>query len=355
MVLFSALDSISDPLLYYLVNGVVIISGLVILMLIQVISYRIYSVYENRVTQRAKKIWRPILAKVMLSTPETIPRLEKKHQHVFLHEWNRFYSILRGEALTRLQTLSSQKRLDLIAYKYINSRNIRKQLQGIITLGHMQDYSVWDKLIDFASSQHAILSLTAAQALVDIDSKNAIRFLLPHIIKRKDWPMARVAMLLNSANPGELSILLKQTINQSPEEDIPYILSFLDSSHFDPGICSLYQQLGSSHNSKIIAACINAATETQGLELARKHASNPQWYIRLHVARTLGRLGTKADIKILTKLMSDPEWWVRYRSAQAITQMPFLNAGDLEKLHSQLDDRYARDILQQAISEQQWT
>lgn len=354
MVLFSVLNSISDPVLYYLVNGVVIISGLVILMLIQVISFRIYSVYQNRVQQRGKQIWRPILAKAILSYPETVPRLEKKHQHVFLQEWNKFYSILRGEALTRLQKLSSHKHLDIIAHQYINSRNIRKQLQGIITLGHMQDYSVWDKLIDFINSKHAILSLTAAQALVDIDSKNAIRFLLPHIIKRRDWPVARVAMLLNSANPEELSMLLKQAINQSPEEDIPYILGFLDSSHFNPEICNLYQQLGNSHDSRVIAACINAAKETQGLELARKHASNPQWYIRLHVARTLGRLGTKADIKILTKLMSDPEWWVRYRSAQAITQMPFFDANELEKLHSQLDDRYARDILQQAISEQQW-
>lgn len=355
MVLFSALNSISDPILYYLVNGVVIISGLVILMLIQVISFRIYSVYKNSVRQKAKQIWRPVLAEVMLSYPETTPRLEKKHQHVFLQEWNKFYSLLRGEALIRLQKLSSHKRLDLIAHQYINSRNLRKQLQGIITLGHIQDYSAWDKLIDFVNLKHAILSLTAAQALIDIDSKNAIRFLLPHIIKRRDWPVARVAMLLNSGNPEELSIMLKQAINKSPEEDIPYILGFLDSSYFDPEICHLYQQLGNSHDNKVIAACINAAKETQGLELARKHASNPQWYIRLHVARALGRLGTKADIKILIKLMSDPEWWIRYRSAQAITQMPFIDANDLEKILSQLDDRYARDILQQAISEQQWT
>ena len=354
MVLFSVLNSISDPVLYYLVNGVVIISALVILMLIQVIGFRIYSVYQNRIQQKARQIWRPVLAQVMLSYPGTIPRLEKKHQYVFLHEWNRFYSLLRGEAHTRLQVLSHHKRLNLIAYRYINSRNIRKQLQGMVTLGHMQDYSVWDKLIDFVNSKHSILSLTAAQALVDIDSKSAMYFLLPHIIKRRDWPVARVAMLLNSANPDELSMMLKQAINQSPEEDILHILRFLDSSHFDPAICNLYQQLGNSHDNRIIAACIHAAKETRGLELARKHASNPEWYIRLHVARILGQLGTKADIRILIKLMSDPEWWVRYRSAQAVVQMPFIDAKYLEKLHSQLNDRYARDILQQAISEQQW-
>lgn len=354
MVLLSALNSISDPVLYYLVNGVVIISLLVILMLIQVISFRIYSVYKNRVGQQARQIWRPILAQIMLSYPETIPRLRKKHRYVFLHEWNRFYSVLRGEAHTRLQMLAASNHLDLIAHKFIDSRNIRKQLMGIVTVGHMQDYSVWNRLIDLVSSKHAVLSLTAAQALVDIDKKNAIRFLLPHILKRKDWPEARAAMLLNTANPVQLSTLLKKAIKQSSEDDIPHILRFLDSSHFDPELCKLYQQLGNSRDSRIVAACINAANEAQGLQLARKHADNPLWYIRLHVARALGRLGNREDIGTLIKLMSDSEWWVRYRSAQALVQMPFLHANELEEILCQLDDRYARDILQQTISEQQW-
>jgi len=326
----------------------------VILMLIQVISFGVYSVYATRIGQQAREIWRPILANVLLSYPEHVPQLQKKHQHVFLQEWNQFYSVLCGEAHIRLQVLANHKRLDLLAHKYINSRNISKQLQGIVTLGKMQDYSVWDRLIDLVHSEHAVLSLTAAQALVDIDNKNAIRFLLPHIIKRRDWPTARTAMLLNAANPSELSVLLKQAIEQSPKEDIPHILRFLDSRHFAPEICKLYQQLGKSHDNRIIAACINAAKEAEGLQLAREHADNPQWYIRLHVARALGRLGTKADISILLKLLSDPEWWVRYRSAQAIVQMPFIDANELEVLQGQLDDRYARDILHQAISEQQW-
>jgi len=354
MVLFSVLNSITNPVLYYLVNAVIIIFGLTLLMLIQVISFRLYSVYQNKVMLKAKQIWRPILAEAMRSYPENIPKLESKHQHVLLHEWNMLHSLLRGEAHLRLQKLSSHIHLDLVAHRYIDSSNIRKQLQGIITLGHMQDYSVWDKLIDFAHSKHSILSLTAAQALVDIDSKNALRFLLPHIIKRRDWPMARVAMLFNTADPGQLSNLLKKAITNSPEKDIPHLLRFMDSSFFDPEISNIYQQLGNSHNSRIISACIQAAKDAEGLELARKHASNPEWYIRLHVARTIGRLGTKDDLGILIKLMSDPEWWVRYRSAQAIARMPTMDTEELEELHNQLDDRYAKDILHQAITEQQW-
>ena len=309
MVLFSVLNSISNPVLYYLVSGVIIIFGLTLLMLIQVISFRIYSVYQNKITLKAKQIWRPVMTEVMLSYPRSIPKLEKNHHHIFLHEWNNFYSIVRGEAHLRLQKLSKHVHLDRIAHKYINNRDIRKQLQGIITLGHMQDYSVWNQLIDFTLSPNSILSLTAAQALVNIDNKNAMHFLLPHVIKRRDWPMARVAMLFNNSNPEQLAKLLKQAFTDLPEEDIPYLLRFLDSSFFDPEVNHIYHQLGNSKDNKVISACIQAAKDAQGLELARKHANNPEWYIRLHVARTLGRLGTKSDIEILIKLMSDSEWW----------------------------------------------
>ena len=354
MALFSALNSISNPVLYYLVIGVVVVNGLVILLLIQVISYRIYSDYQIKANKFARQIWHPVLAEMMLSYPDNIPSLQKKHWHVFIFEWNRFYVMLRGEVRARLQQLSRQKRLDLIACQYINSRNIGNKLLGIVTLGHMQDYSIWNELIDFVNSEHPMLSLTAAQALVDIDSKNAIQFLVPHIIKRKDWPAARVAMLLNSANHEKLSKTLERVIAEAHEEDIPHVLRFLGSNYFDPDINKLCARVGNSRDNRVIAACINTAKGANGLVLARKHVDNPEWYIRLNVARALGRMGEKEDIKILIKLMSDPEWWVRYRSAQSIAQMPFINIGDLKELHRQLDDRFARDILQQVISEQEW-
>ncbi len=353
MVLFSALNSISDPVLFYLASGVVIINALVILLLMQVISIRIYGVYQHRSETIGREIWRPILAEMMQAYPDNIPKLQRKHRHVFLHEWNKFYFMLRGETTHRLQKLSRQQGLDIVARKYIDNRNMRKKLLGIVTLGHMQEYSIWDNLIDFVHSEHSILSLTAAQALVDIDSKTAIPFLMPHIIKRHDWPLARVAMMINSADSAQLTTALSKAIDAASTEDIPHILKFLSSSYFDPEVSKLCDRLSTSDDNRVIATCIKIAKDEQGLMLARKHASNPEWYIRLHVATVLGRMGLQEDVKILIKLMSDAEWWVRYRSAQSLAQMPFIHTEDLTKIRDNLQDRYARDILQQVIFEQE--
>ncbi len=353
MVLFSALNSISDPVLFYLASGVVVINVLVILLLIQVISIRIYGVYRHRTESIGRDIWRPILAEMMQTYPDNIPKLQRKHRHVFLHEWNKFYFMLRGETSGRLQKLSRQLGLDVVAKKYIVNKNMRNKLLGIVTLGHMQETSTWNQLVDFVHSEHSILSLTAAQALVDIDSKNAMTFLMPHIIKRRDWPLARVAMMINSSDSSQLTAAMRKAIEQAPEEDIPHILKFLSSTHFDPEISKLCDQLSNSNDNRIVATCIKIAKDEHGLKLARKHADNPEWYIRLHVATVLGRMGLQEDVAILIKLMSDKEWWVRYRSAQSLAQMPFIDADDLKNIHDNLQDRYARDILQQVISEQE--
>ena len=354
MVLFSVLESISDPVLKYLAFSVLTITGLVLLLLAQVIVYRLYSVYQDKHNRAAKRIWRPVLAEMMVADPVDVPLLKRRHQHAFLREWNRFHTVLRGDAHQRLQKLARKTRLDYIAHRYIKRGGMRELLQGIVTLGHMRDYSIWNLLIDLVDSEHPVISLTAAQALVDIDSKNAMKFLIPYVIKRRDWPIARVAMMLKSADPVELFAIVEDAINHAPPEDIPFLLKFLGTSHFDPVIRNIFLHLGSSEDSQIISACIDAAKDANGLEIARRHVEHPAWHVRLHVAKALGRLGTLEDVDRLVQLLSDPEWWVRYRSAQAISSMPFISLDDMQRICDESDDRYARDIMAQVMSEREW-
>lgn len=355
MALFSVLESISDPALRYLAYCVLTITGFVLLLMVQVISFRIYSVYQDKNNLIAKRIWRPVLAEMMVADLDSIPHLKEQHQHAFLREWNRFHNLLRGDAHQRLKQLARKTRLDIIAHKYIERGGMRELLQGIVTLGHMQDYSIWNKLIDLVESEHPVISLTAAQALVDIDSRNAMKYLMPFIIKRRDWPAARVAMLLHSADPQELFATIEQAISAAPIEDIPFLLKFLGTSHFDPAIKKICMRLGNSHDSRVVSACIDAAKDAHGLELVRSHVNNPAWFVRLHVARALGRLGSREDLDLLVQLLSDPEWWVRYRSAQAIAGLPFISLDDMQKIYDESNDRFARDILAQVMSEREWS
>ncbi len=72
----------------------------------------------------------------------------------------------------------------------------------------------------------------------------------------------------------------------------------------------------------------------------------------MHAASALGRLGLTEDVVRLEQTLQDREWWVRYRAAQALACMPFISMDDLRRMSIRSPDPYARDILQQVISEQ---
>ena len=55
----------------------------------------------------------------------------------------------------------------------------------------------------------------------------------------------------------------------------------------------------------------------------------------------------------LIPLLADAEWWVRYRAAQSLVAIPFLSMAEIELLRNNLSDRFARDMLSQAIAERQ--
>ena len=62
-------------------------------------------------------------------------------------------------------------------------------------------------------------------------------------------------------------------------------------------------------------------------------------------------MGRRADQEKLAPLLADREWWVRYRAAQAIVGLSPRDDQRLRDIRSTLSDRYARDILTQAIAE----
>ena len=53
----------------------------------------------------------------------------------------------------------------------------------------------------------------------------------------------------------------------------------------------------------------------------------------------------------LERLLSDAEWWVRYRAAKALVRLLGVDPSELECIRLRLHDRYAKDILEQAVAE----
>jgi HEAT repeat protein len=79
--------------------------------------------------------------------------------------------------------------------------------------------------------------------------------------------------------------------------------------------------------------------------------AHPDWQVRVLAAKALGRIGDRSDVDRLVALLADREWWVRYRAAEALLELPALTRADLEALRASLTDRFAADMLSQAMAE----
>jgi HEAT repeat protein len=62
-------------------------------------------------------------------------------------------------------------------------------------------------------------------------------------------------------------------------------------------------------------------------------------------------VGEPGDRELLAGLLCDPEWWVRYRAAQALAARPLGTPQDVLALAEASGDRFARDIVRQALAE----
>ena len=53
------------------------------------------------------------------------------------------------------------------------------------------------------------------------------------------------------------------------------------------------------------------------------------------------------------RLLGDRNWWVRYRAAQSVCALPGHGAPEIAKLVDGLTDRFAADILRQALADRE--
>jgi hypothetical protein len=64
----------------------------------------------------------------------------------------------------------------------------------------------------------------------------------------------------------------------------------------------------------------------------------------------MGRIGGLPERDILVRMLGDPEWWVRYRAARALVAGSFGTRAEIADQASRLGDRFARDIVAQALA-----
>ena len=213
---------------------------------------------------------------------------------------------------------------------------LRRRLLAIVTLGHLQERSIWNELARALQSENAFLSLVAAKALLNIDAQAAIPLLIPVISRRKDWSPLKVVAMFEAVGADIAAETIAKAASQAPPEIGARLIRHLAATQSPQGLPPLRALLQKGPPSDdILSACLflfGECSDPRDVTTVRAHISHPTWYVRLQAASALGKMGVEEDEPLLIGLLDDSHWWVRYRAAEALSNLPWMTPEKLAHL-----------------------
>jgi HEAT repeat protein len=337
------------------VTGALVAGIAVLLLFACALTLRAVHALGKRQLIRLRGRWWPIFAEVVSSErfveSASLPTLRFGHKKVVLREWSRFRGLVQGQATVSLNVLADRLGLLTMARRRMRRRSINDRLLAVRVLGQVRDRESWESIDAMVEDPNIAVSLTAATALVDIDADRAIPRIIPLIARFARWPRTQVGRLLNHAGPDIVSTRLCREIADAPDDEAARLLQYIESAY--PGDINAVAErlLKTREDPAILSAALKAACGRICPERIAELSRHEVWYVRMHAAALLGRAGKPEDLTALEPLLSDKEWWVRYRTAQAIVASPYIGPQALRRIAARQTDRFARDILQQAMAE----
>jgi HEAT repeat protein len=296
-------------------------------------------------------LWRPVLMNALVDPACELPLLRARDWLSFLKLWNYLQESLRGEATNSLNQVARRLHADAQARGLLRRGNRAQRLIAILTLGNLRDRESWDDMLTSAASRDNIASLNAARALIQIDPMAGVEHLMPLVLARNDWDVARLARMLGDARSA-FGLLLTRTIVGLKAHQLLRALQLVEALRLQlPAATLRYLLHRQQQPPAVLAAALRVAHGAAVLPTVREHLQHRDWRVRAQAVHALSRFGEPADVTLLSAGLGDAEWWVRYAAAQALASLPFLGHEGLAELQLTITDPVARQILAQVAAE----
>lgn len=355
-----AFGTISDPLLaaalWFSVGALALTSAL----LFTIADLRLALLRRLERERDSAERWNPLLAECTERVPAVLPALRRREREIFLTLWCKAQESLRGEAQEHLREMARRLGVAPLALKMLTSFRARRRLLALVTLGHLREPRAVPVLLGLVANAPAVVSMTAAHALLRIEAMRAAPFILAATATREDWALAKVVSMLAETSLDKLASFLSAAIRAE----------LRTQRETDPGrdrlarllrlhVCveagavreAVLEVLNQENGAEPLIGALGALTHPDDAVHARRLLGHEDWALRAAAARALERLGTSEDFERLCTALGDPNWWVRYRAAHALCALPQAGAQDLRTLPERLSDAFAADMLRHALAE----
>jgi hypothetical protein len=321
-------------------------------LMVALLLTRLRAIRRERRTAKLVSIWREIFTGAAPNVPR---RIRRRDAFTILNLWNDFHRVRTdgaGVSVAQLEEVARVQQFGTFANRMLRWGDVGDRIVALNFIGYLRDRSALPRVRRFLNDTMGEVSLAAHRALVLIDH-SAMNVLAFEISRRDDWPRRAVELLLREIGSQGISRPLAITVEHASNEHAIRLLRFFVLC--DPLIArtALRKQLQSRVNPDVLAAALRSLTSfvtAEDRELIRGFLRHRESFVRIAAIVALGTVCIDEDRQELLRLLTDPNAWVRYRAAQALLDCA-THEGELDKLTSELADRFARDALKQVLAE----
>ena len=137
------------------------------------IGLRTATVIRNRRRDAFVHRWREVFAMAVINRDAAaalpLPIVHRHDETDLLEEWNRVRGLVDGKAIDNLIVLARRTAIRNIAMRKLHHGRLSSRILAVHTLGHLRDSGFQDEFLTLVDHPHTALSITAAEALVEID------------------------------------------------------------------------------------------------------------------------------------------------------------------------------------------
>lgn len=319
--------TITDPAL----RGVLITTiTLLLLSLACLVSALILRAQRLRREQRLAVLeatWRVLCHRAMVSDlPEELPELRPGDAPLFAQIWLDFLNRVRGDHVQRgLKHLARRIRLDHHLLRRLHSRRTDDRLLALLVLGRLQDSRVLPLAERCLDDSYPLLSLSAAQALMQVDAHRYTRIVLTAMAKHP-WPLSRLRELLALAKPDWLQQETRAVLDScdaSHGQRILRVMADLGSSDIDAASSLLLSRF--PDHDGILASVLTHTGNPSRHALALEALGHPAEAVRMAACVALTRIGLPRDRDILRARWTQETPALQSAIASTLMALPRMN------------------------------
>lgn len=341
----------------------VVLLVLILLSLIYLFYTRVAHLRRERRIKAVEAIWIPVFKpNGSLDDSESIILRHWQYPYV-LDTWASYRSLANKQRAKELDKIAVDIGLDNYIAKMLTNSGIRLTVQpvwlrvlAVSCAKWLHSDAIIKSLWEVLESNNRFLAVGACTCLIQLRAEQFEKAIIK-ILFRYPEEAATVTTQMGAAGGAEILHLLHSVLDKLPHYTLKNFITLAERSK-DPSLIPILQdKLSNCFDDEEASALIRSIGHIGGPEQRDcliPFLTHENRFLRIQAVKSLGHIGTEADIRRIEPHLRDSDWWLRYRSAEAIISLCDDDSECLENVINRQTDKYAADILRHAHAEKEW-